>query len=216
MTISADQKVALRDIANSIATTHFGKVWPEEYDQFYRLWGFLNRLYDTLYTDKAEWQRIAQFALDNRVNNVWAKLEPMQATKELASQPCVGDGRNSYQPSDQVRVAFHTLRNIYKIDVKEVCQKSRCLERKQMKWVACDTYTWPALPKTIANPKDAVYTPLGATLAIIYQIRNNLFHGSKQEIAGDGYQRNLTLVTTSRDIIQILLEETQKAIPSIK
>jgi len=216
MSINTAQKEDLKDIANSIETTNFGAAWPREYDEFFRLWGFFNRIYDTLYTDNAEWERIAQFANDGRINHVWTQIKPIKAMKDLASQPCVGNGRNGYQPTDQVRIAFHILRSIYKIDVKNVCQKPKCLKRKKLKWAVCDTFTWPVPPKVINNLKDMVYTPLGATLAIIYQIRNNLFHGSKQEITGSEYQRNLILIKISRDIIRILLDETKKAIPTIK
>jgi hypothetical protein len=215
MSINTAQKAALKDIANSIETTNFGAVWPKEYDEFFRLWGFFNRIYDILYTDNLEWKRIARFALDSSINHVWKQLEPIKAMKKLASQPCVGNGRNDFKPTDPVRIAFQTLRSIYKIDVKNVCQKPKCLERKKLKWVACDMFSWPDPPKEINNIEDAVYTPLGATLSIIYQIRNNLFHGTKQEITGSDFHRNQILIETSRDIIRILLDETKKAIQKI-
>ncbi len=212
MSINIAQKEALKDIANSIEATDFGAVWPKMYDEFFRLWGFFNRIYDTLYADNSEWKRIARFSLDSRINHVWTQLEPIDAMKELASQPCVGNGRNDYKPKDHVRIAFDILRSIYKIEVKNVCQNHKCLNRKKLKRVTCDTFSWPDPPKEINNIEDAVYTKLGATLSIIYQIRNNLFHGSKQEITGSDFDRNKILIKTSRNIIRILLDETRKAI----
>ena len=164
MSINIAQKEALKDIANGIKTTDFGAAWPKIYDEFFRLWGFFNRIYNTLYTDNFEWKRIARFALNSRINHVWTQLELIKAMKELASQPCVGNGRNDYKPTDHVRIAFHIFRNIYKIEVKNVCQNPKCLGRKKLKWVTCDAFSWPDPPKEINNIEDAVYTPLGATL----------------------------------------------------
>ncbi|MFX0197950.1 MAG: hypothetical protein ACFFCW_17660 [Candidatus Hodarchaeota archaeon] len=211
MNISAIQRDTLKDIINSLETTKYGQAWPSEYNEFFRLWGFFNRIYDTLYTG-AEWQRIAQFALDKSFSHIWESIKGLKALEELSRQPCVGDGRNDYVPSDHVRIAFHILRAVFNIDVRVVCQSQKCQKRKQQNWQICESYDWPQPPKNVTSPNDAIYLPLGATLAIIYQIRNNLFHGSKYEITGPDYLRNLHLINSSKDIMQQILKQTKETV----
>jgi len=54
-----------------------------------------------------------------------------------------------------------------------------------------------------------------ATMILIRQIRNNLFHGRKMEISDhDAYERNKKLVHLARQITDILLDELEQAIYS--
>ena len=51
----------------------------------------------------------------------------------------------------------------------------------------------------------AKYMPFGATLTILYQIHNNLFHGSKMELNEADRGRNQLLTSTASHILQTLL-----------
>jgi hypothetical protein len=122
LNVPPDQHQKLHDIADAIETTNYGRGWPPEYNKLFRLWGFFNSIYSTLYTDNQEWQRISRFALDHRFAHIWNVLVQLQAVQELANQPCVGDGRNGYAPSERVRTSFHTLRTSLGINVQNICQ----------------------------------------------------------------------------------------------
>jgi hypothetical protein len=209
------QKKMLFDILKSYRSTNGGEVWPDEYNNFFRVWGFFNRIYDTLYSDNEEWKRIARFALDARFRQVCLKIKQMDEIRDLASRPCVGNGRNDYQPSKYVRISFQTLRTLYQIDIAKVCQETKCQERKNEDWPTCDSYDWPSPPQKVTKPRQVIYTHLGATLTIIYQIRNNLFHGTKQEITEPQYQRNRELIYLSRVIMQNILSETNEVISAM-
>jgi hypothetical protein len=211
--LNPSQHQKLHDIAEAIKTTDYGQAWPPEYSELFRLWGFFNSIYDTLYKDPKEWQRISRFALDSRFNHIWNVLAQRPAAQELARQPCVGNGRNGYAPSQNIRIAFHTLRSNFGINLQDVCQSSKCQSRQQRNIPICLSQNWPAAPQALANPEDAKFAPFGATLLIIYQIRSNLFHGSKREIHGPDYVRNQLLVQFSSQITRLLLEETRKLLP---
>jgi hypothetical protein len=63
--------------------------------------------------------------------------------------------------------------------------------------------------QSVQNPKvidEANRTSFGATLLIIYQVRCNLFHGSKIEMSGEEFERNHLLVRLSAAIMMKLLE----------
>lgn len=213
LNVSPDQHQKLQDIAEAIKTTDYGHAWPHEYSELFRLWGFFNSIYSTLYTDTQEWQRISRFALDNRFSQIWNVLAQRPAVQELANQACVGDGRNGYAPSQRIRIAFQTLRTSFGINIQPVCQSSKCQSRQQKNMPICLVQNWPAPPQAIVHPEDAKFTPFGATLLIVYQIRNNLFHGSKNEIHGPDYVRNQLLVRLGSQITRSLLEETKKLLP---
>ena len=157
-------------------------------------------------------QRIRQFSIDSRFTPIWNLLAQSSAVRNLAEQPCVGDGRNEYTPLLRVRIAFHTLRSNFQINLQNVCESAKCQTRQQKNIPICLTQQWPNSPQVIANPDDAMYTPFGATLLIVYQIRNNLVHGLKSEILGREYQRNLLLVQNGGEITRTLLEEVIKLI----
>jgi len=78
--------------------------------------------------------------------------------------------------------------------------------------ITCQMRPWGAIPPNPDTLDFAYYTPFGATLKIIYQIRNNLFHGSKREVTGSDFHRNLLLVKSSADIMEILLTEINQLI----
>jgi hypothetical protein len=205
-TFSKDESQALNEIAGGMASYGFGQYWPAEYNELFRLWGYFNRIYDTLYLDQHEWQRIARFALDVRFKAIWDELEGMEEAKELARQPCVGNGRKEFAPSERIRGAFGTLRSVYQIDVKKVCESKKCLKREENGWDVC---LKDKPNQSVQNTKvidEANRTSLGATLLIIYQVRCNLFHGSKIEISGEEFERNHLLVRLSAAIMMKLLE----------
>ena len=62
-------------------------------------------------------------------------------------------------------------------------------------------------------PEDAKFDPFGATLSIVYQIRCNLFHGSKNEFEGPDFERNRLHIELRGQITHSLLEETRKLLP---
>lgn len=205
--LNKDQYHSLLEIAESLQAADYGQRWPPGYNRFFCLWGYFNCIYDKLHTDDKEWKRIASFALDEQFSiSVWNTLD-MDTMQELGRQPCVGNGRNEYKPVDHVRIAFHTLRTKFQVDVREVCQSEKCKRRRELGWQLCSERDWPDLPQTIQEPEHAKHTPLGATLAILYQIRNNLFHGSKLEMHGPQRERNLLLVDLSARIMNQLLRE---------
>jgi hypothetical protein len=210
--VTPDQLQKLQDVAEAIEDTDYGRDWPPEYSEFYKLWGFFNSIYNILYANPHEWQRIGQFSIDSRFALIWDRLAQSPAVRNLAEQPCVGDGRYRYAPSPRVRIAFHTLRSIFQINLQNVCQSAKCQSRHQKNIPICLTQQWLNSPQVVAKPEDAPYTPLGATLLIVYQIRNNLVHGSKGEIQGPEYQRNLLLVQNGGEITRTLLEEVKKLI----
>jgi hypothetical protein len=187
LNLTLDQHRKLHDIAEAIRTTDYGHAWPDEYSELFRLWGFFNSIYSALYTDSQEWQRISRFALDNRFSHIWNVLAQQSAVQELAHQPCVGDGRNGYAPPQHIRIAFHTLRTSFSVNIQDVCQTSKCQSRQQQSISICLNQNWPSLPQALVNPEHAKFAPFGAILLIVYQIRNNLFHGSKNEIHGSDY-----------------------------
>lgn len=207
LNVSDAQRSELSDIAEAIETTQFGRYWPQEYKDFYSLWGFFNGIYDTLYTDSSEWMRISRFAIDGNFSFVWNRLSLLPYTRELAEQPCIGDGKNGYVPSVRTRIAFQTLRTEFQIEVNTVCQSAKCQSRDQI----CHSYQWPKPPSGV-SVENAKFTPLGATLLIAYQVRNNLFHGTKREFDGPEYRRNRLLVRNSSEIVRVMLEEIQPII----
>ena len=70
----------------------------------------------------------------------------------------------------------------------------------------CTEIDFPNPPKTRESPRDGKCTSFGATLVIICQIRNNLFHGAKLEFTEPNAERNLSLVTLGHGIIKKILE----------
>ena len=203
MSFSPHQMRRLREIVVSLRETDFGRRWPEEYQNLYRLWGYFNRCYDVLYDDPAEWVRVARIALDPRFQDLSQRLVHSQSLRRLAELPCIGDGRSNYEPQAHIRVAFRTLRETFNIPVDQVCSDPICINRQQQEWEICREYFWSNHPSEITRPQDAVYTLVGATLAITYQIRNNLFHGAKMQIS----ERDIELVRLAADIVREILEE---------
>lgn len=207
LNIPTAQQTELSDIADAIAATHFGQYMPQEYKDFYSLWGFFNGIYNALYTDREEWKRISRFAIDTNFSPIWSSLSQLSCVQQLAKQPCVGNGRNGNEPTAHTRIAFQTLRTEFQIEVSQVCQSNKCQSRNQI----CNGYQWPQSP-TNSSVENAKFKPLGATLLIVYQIRNNLFHGTKREFSGHEYERNKLLVSNSSKIIRALLEKIQPII----
>ena len=163
-------------------------------------------MFDILYEGQ-EWEKIAQFSLDERFQGIWDGLSVHDDVRELANLPCVGDGRSAYEPRLHSRTASHTLRSHFQIEIADACTGWKCEQRTERGWARCSDLEWADPPDRRAAPDAAVLSPLGATLTIVYQIRNNLFHGMKHEYAGPDHERNLTLVRLSTDIVQYLMRE---------
>jgi hypothetical protein len=193
---------ALIEVFESYKQTNHGRAWPSEYTNLYRVWGYFNRIFDILYPGQAEWQRIALFSLDPRFTNIWVDIQ--QDILHLAQAPCVGDGRGGLEPTDYIRIATRTLRGYFGINTQDICQSEKCQSRK----IRCSDWQGEQAPAVInpQEPNHAKFTPLGATLTIVYQVRNNLFHGSKNEYHGEEYERNLFLTGMSASIIQSVVE----------
>jgi len=196
----------LKEIIDGMQSYCFGHYWPPEYNDLFRSWGYFNRIYDTLYTDNAEWERIARFAIDDRFKAIWNELQGMDDVRTLSQQPCVGNGRKEFVPAKRIRNAFSTLRLVNQIDVKEVCQSKKCLERKKREWDVCLNDALVTVYQDTANIEEANLTAFGATLLIVYQIRCNLFHGSKTEMSGEELARNQLLVGAAARFMARLLE----------
>ena len=58
---------------------------------------------------------------------------------------------------------------------------------------------------------DGHQRPFKAMMVIVYQIRNNLFHGRKLELEEAQLQRNTGLIATARDIVFTLLDHLEEA-----
>jgi hypothetical protein len=71
------------------------------------------------------------------------------------------------------------------------------------------------LLRNVSTLEQAKYTPLEAILLIIYQIRCNLFHGSKTETNGEEFERNHLLVRASAQVMEKLLKEIEQIVKSI-
>jgi hypothetical protein len=151
LNVTPFQLQKLQDVAEAITTTDYGQDWPPEYGKFFQFWGFFNSIYNTLYTDPMEWQRIGRFAIDNRFCRIWDALLQLPAVRDLAEQPCVGDGRDEYVPSIHVRVAFHTLRSTLKTSLQKVCQSAKCQSRQEKNIPICLTQQWPDSPQAILH-----------------------------------------------------------------
>jgi hypothetical protein len=54
-------------------------------------------------------------------------------------------------------------------------------------------------------------TPLEAILAILEQIRNNLFHGKKMDLEPEKYTRNKELIANAVELTTILLDKLEEA-----
>jgi len=195
----------LHEVFESFQKTNHGQDWPLEYTNLYRVWGYFNRIYDIIYLEKAEWQRIALFSLDPRFTNIWEDYKPYAC--QLAKAPCVGNGRGGLKPTDHIRIATRTLRGYFDINTEDICKSEKC----QSRIIRCSDWQGEQPPVAInpQEPNHAKYTLLGATLIIIYQVRNNLFHGSKYEYDGEEYKRNRFLTGTSASIIQSVVERAQ-------
>ncbi len=195
---------ALQDIFQSYR--EINGHWPRPYVNFYNRWGYFNQIYDTLYSHDKEWKRIAAFALNH--SNLWSDVEAQ--ARVIAELPCVGNGRGSNDPTLAVRVSSNTLRIHFSVDAIIFCnqQNWKCSTRQ----TRCSDMIFQPAPLNIDinNPSHSVYTLLGATLTIVYQIRNNLFHGSKHEFFGDEYNRNLQLVEVSDRIVDIILDRISR------
>ena len=114
----------LRVIRESMSFTNFGQQWPQSYKDFYALWGYFNSIYN-FYTHRDEWARIALFSLDPDFQAAAAAVLALPATHLLAEQPCVGDGRRAFAPSERIRTATLTLRAHFGIDTQPICANSR-------------------------------------------------------------------------------------------
>lgn len=213
LNFTPDQQQTMLDIAEAIRSTGYGGAWPDSYTNFFRLWGFFNSVYNALYTDGAEWQRIGRFSLDNRFVHIWDVPKLQDAARQLAGRACVGDGRNDYEPSIRTRIAFQTIRSVFNINLQAVCQSAKCQSRQLKNMPICLGQNWPIAPQALVNLEDVRDSPLGATLLITYQIRNNLFHGSKNEIHGAEYERNQLLVEHAGHIVEAVLEEIDHLMP---
>lgn len=180
--------------------------WPSQYVNFYNRWGYFNQVYDTLYSHDKEWKRIAAFSMNH--SNLWPDIEAQAGV--ISALPCVGNGRGANDPTLAVRVSSNTLRIHFSVDATTICnqQNWKCSTRQ----TRCSEMTFQPAPFIIDinNPSHGVYTLLGATLTIVYQIRNNLFHGSKHEFFGDEFNRNLQLVEVSDRIVEIILDRISR------
>jgi hypothetical protein len=203
--LTVDQQTALDEIAESMRETGYGRYWPDEYKNFSHAWGYFNSIYNLLYSDLEEWKRIARLSLDVRFAHIWHVVRKLKSTRELAKLPCVGDGRDTFNPADHVQIAFNTLRADYGLSIKTPCRRSKCKIRRQASWNTCLNRVWPMSPILAIQPDQAKFTPLGASLLIIYQIRNNLFHGAKREIHGAEYERNKLLVKLGLETLESIL-----------
>jgi len=182
--------------------------WPHEYLRFYQLWGYLNAFYGAYYTkhnlrdESKEWKKIARFTLDERHEQLWQALVGLECIRCLARASCVGDGRNEYRPTPHVMASFQTLRRevlASEMAVEDVCQGSLCETRQPR---CLDGLEQPPQQLDLTNPFHAKFTPLGATFAILYQLRNNLFHGSKLDLHRE---RNRCLIECGVQILQTTL-----------
>jgi len=210
MCFSQEELTNLRDITESIRSTDFGRNWPQEYVDLYKLWGYFNRIYNTLDGDQFEWKRIARFAIDNRFQGLNQNFHQKAEVRNLAQLPCVGNGRNNYQPEKHIQIAFHTLRQAFDISIDQVCYSELCTARRAQGWrtcVDCDGQ-WTDPPQNTNDLQYAKFTVVVAALTIVYQIRNNLFHGSKMQMS----ERDVRLVRLGTGIVITTLEEICRVI----
>ncbi|NJO81505.1 MAG: hypothetical protein HC828_01240 [Blastochloris sp.] len=213
--VNQNQQQALDDIANSMDTTFLGRAWPDEYSDFSSRWGYFNSIYNVLYPrQQSEWYQIAQFSIDTRFVAIWhSAIANSEPVRQLAKLACVGNGRSRFMPHPDVQIAHHVLRSISNVNTQLICQNdNKCRSRLARGITTCQATPWGTIQQNANTPNLAHHTPLGATLRIIYQIRNNLFHGSKQEVTGPDFARNLDLVRSSADIMETLLLEIRRLI----
>lgn len=205
-TLDKEKRQRLQDIHDSFT----GQPWPSEYNELFRLWGYFNSMYTILYPDGGERKQMACFALHDSSQPIWDALAATSRVENLAKQPCIGDGRDGVdKPNHRTNLAFYTLRNLFQLDIEQICQKKKCQERKRQGWTVCARQGqrhWDALLQVYTEPNHAYHIPLGATLAIVYQIRCNLFHGCKMELNGEQRKRNELLAGLGVAIMTTVLD----------
>ena len=130
----------------------------------------------------------------------WDIADIRTLTRQLACEGPVGNSRDNYHPSDDMVRA--TMFLLHKVDVVPEDSLDEC-------------------SAFFRNRHPGLYRPelancwigggFKAMMVMVYQIRNNLFHGRKLELQEDQLQRNIRLITIARGIVVILLDHLEQA-----
>ena len=161
---------------------------PEIYKDFFFRWSIFNTVYnDIVPNEKKDWEKIK--TIGENYKDLWLYIDELG--KKLVATECVGSKRGlESPPREWVKSATIYLRNCLGMDHNAICNNCKKVEQCQ-------------------NVSDNVQftTPLQALLTIIYQIRNNLVHGDKNEPDDEAEsERNQELAQTGSEILGNLLD----------
>jgi hypothetical protein len=123
----------------------------------------------------------------------------------LASQGCVGKSNDNYNPTQEIMNATMYLLHRAGIgdEQQEVpgCSTMDCIKvRRNLELCDADQ-----------RARDWDGSGFKATMYIVRQIRNNLFHGRKIELRPRQYERNKRLIITGEHITALILEYLDEA-----
>ena len=191
--------------AKKIIQNWSGKSHPKYSQEFFTDWSLLNLYYHSLDSNLKDKASVLKFGRDKNTL-MWESVR--EYANKLVLLECIGNGEGASKPQNEVINATLCLRNFFGITPTSVCPTCR-------KRLTCS--------KTIVSSGNAKRFDIEfeALMRIVYQIRNNLFHGNKFAlksdegilIAGDDpeqAERNKKLICISNDILkQILVNLSQ-------
>ncbi|HEX7575163.1 MAG TPA: hypothetical protein VF360_02200 [Candidatus Methanoperedens sp.] len=171
-----------------------GKSYPKYCQEFFTFWSLLNLYYSTINPNlTGDKKLVLKFGADKN-QLLWTFVK--DNAKKLVISECVGYGDGPSKPEDEVLNATLYLRDILGIQQTQVCNSCR-------KATGCS--------KTYSTSRKSGIE-LEALMRIVYQIRNNLFHGDKfalimddgSHVGSDLYQaeRNKDLICISNNILK--------------
>jgi hypothetical protein len=163
--------------------------YPEPYNTFFVQWTLFNSYYSK-YRGRDK-KNVMKFA-DEHGDTLWENDKIQSVAKEFSEVECVGEGIGGNPPHLEVKSATIFLRELLGIDHDRICSNI-CREEKKLQCSSVRLANWEG-------------NPASALLRIIYQIRCNLFHGDKLEYDGLEAERNMSLVSRCREVLDEVLK----------
>ncbi len=187
----------------------------DEYTEWVGEFGLNYSLIEALWTDVEELGNIDVFC-KKFADYYWNLTSIKEKARRFASIECVGSSRlNRYgnEQTQEIAEATAFLRyNVglfFKIELP-TCDSIGCRYNKKEKHLC-----FQGSAESWGNRRDHVnnanYASFKALLYIVRQIRNNLFHGNKFDLEEKQRTRNILLVRTAAETIQVVLDHLEKA-----
>jgi hypothetical protein len=187
----------------------------DEYAEWVAQFGLNYSLVEALWTDIQELGNIDRFC-EKFAHYYWNIPAIKEMARRFTTIECVGSSRlNRYgnEQTEEIAQATSFLRHVTGLLSKGEainCDIIGCRHSKKEKLI-CNPKSAASWANRRDHVNDADYASFKALLYIVRQIRNNLFHGNKFDLEREQKKRNIMLIKTASETMEIILDNLGEA-----